>query len=453
MSTRSVASVPPSVSLQPEFVLANSVAVAEPGWLWPNWIPLGKLTVLDGDPGAGKSMVLADLAARVSSGGVMPDGSQGASGAVLLVTSESPTDAICPRLRAAGADLSKVTILRAMRAGNKRLPLVLPRDLEHLEELIVLTEAKLLILDPFLTFVPGDVPRTLQRLALLAETTGCAIVLARPLAKGKCREPLYRGAGPLAIIETARSALLVARDPEVPARRVLAPYKSNAAKLPSALCFHVQDAPHGSAKLAWGRESPWRVEQLLDPPAAAEEQSVFNDACRLLEQVALVRPVPVELARREAKRLGISDMTLRRAKQALGLRSRRQGFGEEGQWYWYRPDDPVGHSWTTTHSLEKAFQTQYRDRRPGDPVTWPNDPAKRPDFSKPETQELIATLESRAKAKRRRLVVQSLEDFARGVKPVERLCENAGETAKTTAAARNGVNGNGRIRASEARAG
>jgi putative DNA primase/helicase len=389
--------------LEPEFFTADSVTPVPTAWLWTNWIPLGKLTVIDGDPDAGKSLFLADLAARVSAGGVMPDGSQGVGGAVLLVTEETPRDAVTPRLQAAGADLSKVTILRSMRTRRKREPLLLPRDLEHLEELVLLTEAKLVILDPFLSLLKGDVAQTLRRLAFLAEDAGCAIVLARHLAKGKCREPLYRGAGPQAIVTAARAALLVARDPELPETRVLAAYKNTLAPLPAARSFTLRknEAPpeggttNTAVKIIWGDESEWTAEQLLSPKAAEQEQTLFNDACRMLEQVAMVRPVPVEGIRKEARQLGISNVTLRRAKEALGLRSRRQGFGGQGEWYWYRPDDPVVHVWADSHSLEKAFQTQYRDRRPGDPHSWPQDKTKGLDPHEPGSPLKAAQMEAR----------------------------------------------------------
>src|SRR5438874_8884336 len=93
-------------------------------WLWPNWLPLGRVAILDGDPGLGKSTLLFDLAARVSKDGVMPDGTQGASGSVLIVNAEDdPEDTIKPRLVAAGADLSRVFHVNEVGPAGARRPL------------------------------------------------------------------------------------------------------------------------------------------------------------------------------------------------------------------------------------------------------------------------------------------------------------------------------------------
>src|ERR1700741_41148 len=87
----------------------SHVRKRETAWLWPGWLPLGKVAILDGDPGLGKSTLLFDLAARVSKDGIMPDGTQGTSGSVLIVNAEDDhEDTIKPRLVAAGADLARV---------------------------------------------------------------------------------------------------------------------------------------------------------------------------------------------------------------------------------------------------------------------------------------------------------------------------------------------------------
>ncbi len=104
-------------------------------WLWPLWVPLGKVTILDGDPGLGKSTLLLDLAARVSTNGVMPDASFGATGSVVIMSAEdAPEDTILPRLELAGADLSKVHFLDDMTdvLGDPRPPEV-PGDLKEIE--------------------------------------------------------------------------------------------------------------------------------------------------------------------------------------------------------------------------------------------------------------------------------------------------------------------------------
>src|SRR5262245_13040316 len=112
----------PATTFEPMLIQIAEVASRSPLWLWPGMIPAGKLTVLDGDPGVGKSLCAIDLAARVSRDGVMPDGSTGLDGEVLLVTDETIGDTVRPHLEAASADLNRVSVLRAVCEGKKEVP-------------------------------------------------------------------------------------------------------------------------------------------------------------------------------------------------------------------------------------------------------------------------------------------------------------------------------------------
>ena len=363
-----------AANLTPRCISLRDVASRAPEWLWPRWIPAGKLTVLDGDPDAGKSLFLIDLAARVSTTGVMPDGSAGMEGNVILVTDDSIADVVRPRLEAAGANLDRVTVLRTVHAVDREEPFVLPRDLAALRELVVARQARLLILDPFVAFLAGDVTQTLRRLAQLAVDTGCAVVMARHLAKGKSKQPLYRGAGPLAIIAAARAALLLTRHPEDAERRVLAPYKNTLGKLAKGWTFTLE-APsragnqadqkpsrdelsraghqadqkpltdvRGSASceavaVVWGEAVPLTASQLLAPREAPDPVEL-DEAKQLLNAMLDQGPVKVEEARREAVDLGIGGWALRKAKEMLSLQSLRRGFGTMGIWYWERPAEP-----------------------------------------------------------------------------------------------------------------
>jgi hypothetical protein len=349
----------PKPSFEPFFVPLEQVVSREPRWLWPNLIPAGKLTVLDGDPSAGKSILAVDLAARVSKDGLMPDGSTGLEGEVILVTNEPIADAVLPRLKTAGANIQRIKVLPVVRDGERKLPLLLPRDLPVLRTLLDGGRVKLLVIDPFLSFLGGDVTQTLRQLGDLADETGCAILLVRHLARGKVKEPLYRGAGPMAIIAAARSALLLARHPDDPECRVLVPYKNSLGKLAQGRTFTIEepsrareqaveqpltdvrgpDAPgvHG-ANVVWGEVCPLTAPQLLAPREAADPGEL-KEATHLLEEMLASGPVEVVQARQEASKLGITDWALRKAKEVLGLRSMRQGFGPFGIWHWLRPQE------------------------------------------------------------------------------------------------------------------
>lgn len=217
-------------------------------WLWRGRIPLGAITLLDGDPGLGKSLLTLDLAARVSTGREMPDGTPGVEGEgpqrVLLFSAEDdPARTILPRLRAAGADLDLVELGQGawtQRTGKKSLEhrnFLLPRDVEVLQwKLEEDSNPLLVIIDPLMAFLEGrvnswrdqDVRAALAPLAKIAQKSWAAIVIVRHLNKAAGASAIYRGGGSIGIIGAARSGLLVAKSPDDPEHeRVLASVKSN----------------------------------------------------------------------------------------------------------------------------------------------------------------------------------------------------------------------------------
>ncbi len=147
-------------------------------WLWDRRIPLGKVTMLDGDPGRAKSTILYDLAARVTVGGELPDGQALETGGALIVSMEDgAADTILPRFLAAGGDPTRAKIIGA---GDSR---ILPDDVNKLERAIRETGARFVAIDPVMSFLADNVNtnsdqqvrRALQPLVDLAETTGAAV--------------------------------------------------------------------------------------------------------------------------------------------------------------------------------------------------------------------------------------------------------------------------------------
>ncbi|HEV3116195.1 MAG TPA: AAA family ATPase [Gemmataceae bacterium] len=331
----------------PRIIVLDEVQTSAARWLWPGWIPLGKLTVLDGDPGLGKSTLLLDLAARVTRGLAMPDGSAGMSGGVTLLTAEdSLGDTVRPRLEAAGADLARVRSLSAVgdADGGDRPPTI-PRDIDILRRMIQETGSRLLILDPFLAYLSGgvdgcneqDVRRCLHRLAELAEATGCAVVLLRHLNKLSGGKAIYRGAGSIGIIAAARSGLLVARDPDSEDHRVLACTKSNLTAMPVSLRFFLEGAAQSVCRLIWHGNSLYQADELIAQTEAIEERCLVNDAARFLSGLLSEGPVSAEECLRQARAVGIREKTLRRAKSRLRIRSIRDGDGVLSHWLWGLP--------------------------------------------------------------------------------------------------------------------
>lgn len=258
----------------------------EVDWLWPARIPCGAVTLLDGDPGLGKSWLTLDLAARVSRGAPMPAEWAGAShpvGSVLLLSAEDDLgNTIRPRLEALGADLERITAWEEVRQGNTTRPPTLPEDLPLLGKCIRdLGNCRLVVLDPLMAYLSGevdshkdsDVRRVMYELRRLAEEHQVAIVIVRHLNKlVNVSDPLYRGGGSIGIIGAARSALIVGLHPEDDSQRVLARTKGNLCAEPDALAYTIAAKEDGSAALDWQGAVDLGASDLLSRRAADQKQ-------------------------------------------------------------------------------------------------------------------------------------------------------------------------------------
>ena len=251
-------------------------------WLWHKRIPLGKITILDGDPGIGKSLIAINIAACVSAGLPMPDGDPGIKGAVILIAPEdSPADTIKPRLEAIGGNSAQILIIDTIerfdtkRMGIVNYPFSLSRDLQDLEMTIKRRKAKLVILDPLMAVLGQEVSATndqnirevLTPLAQIAERTGCAILIIRHLNKGSSTNAPYRGAGSIGIIGAARMGLIAVRDPNDEQMCILATSKNNLSKHASHLKYQIVENELNIPYIQWLGVIHETVSNLLRPPA------------------------------------------------------------------------------------------------------------------------------------------------------------------------------------------
>jgi hypothetical protein len=235
-------------------------------WLWPGRIPLGKLTVVEGDPAVGKSTLTLVLAARVTTGSGWPDGQPGTGAAsVLLLSAEDGlADTIRPRLEAAGADLDRVVAWgKEWDQGDVQWhlrPVVFPTDLSGLERRIHRDRARLVVVDVLVAYLSDRIDShkdqavrvLLSRLAEVAERTRAAIIMLRHLNKSGTGPAIYRGGGSIGIIGAARAGYQVIRDGDDPNRRLFACVKLNLAPEPPTLAYQLIAVPDlGVARVGW----------------------------------------------------------------------------------------------------------------------------------------------------------------------------------------------------------
>ena len=316
-------------------------------WVWPGYLAAGKLTLIDGDPSQGKSLLTLDLAARLTTGREWPDG-QNASApqpVILFAGEDGIQDTVQPRLRAAGADLSQIHILGAPSAfGGSGCTPRLPEDCELVRDMLRDTGSRLLIVDPLFAFLgrgrsAGNdalIREVLTPLARLAEESGAAVLMTRHLTKGLGRHAIYRGSGSIALIGMARTAFLVANAPEDADMHVLACTKNNLAAQPPSLGYRIVAAPDGQPRLTW----IGRVEVTADDLVSNANYSVgeaLADAIVFLEQLLRDGSCPSEEAYRQARAAGIAERTLRRAKNQLGIVSEQQWNDDKRVWHWRLP--------------------------------------------------------------------------------------------------------------------
>jgi hypothetical protein len=323
----------PLASVEPETV----------SWLWPRWIARGKLHVLDGDPGVGKSTLTIAFAAALSLAAPFPDGCiPGAAGVSVLSTAEDGlADTVRPRLDAAGGDPSRVF------AFTLEVPLdAFPSGLESLEREILLRDADLVVIDPIMAHLDSsvnshrdqDVRAVLRELAAIAGRTNAAIVLVRHLNKAAGGPAIYRGGGSIGIGGAARVVMLAAADPDEEGRFVLAPVKNNLAPLPSAIAYRIAGDSNANAagRIEWLGTSDLSAGVLLAAQAATkEDRSAVDEAEEWLRDYLSEGRKEARDVKNDARKAGIKGITLQRASRRLKVLKQKEGFREG--WFWGLP--------------------------------------------------------------------------------------------------------------------
>lgn len=308
-----------------ELAYYSTVTQRSVEWLWYPYIPYGKITLLQGDPGDGKSTFMLHLVARITTKGKLPDGKTfpECQNVIYQCSEDSPADTIKPRLIAAGADCDRVAFISE---ENDELTI----DDRRVEEAIVCTNARLCIFDPIQAYIPPDsdmqnaakMRAVMKRLAGVAERTRCAIVLIGHMTKAASGKNLYRGLGSIDIAAIARSVLMIERDPEDSSIRYMFPVKSSLAYEGCAIRF-MFDRLIGFQFLGTSNYKSAPMSDMDDGSKAQRAERMIRAMLLDGEQVG-------SSVIEHIQGTGISEHTIRLTARKIGVKSFRKGT----KWYW-----------------------------------------------------------------------------------------------------------------------
>ncbi|MCW1994821.1 AAA family ATPase [Bradyrhizobium diazoefficiens] len=343
-------------------------------WVWPGRIPEGKLVLLGGPPGLGKSQLTAFMSATVSNGGHWPcgEGSTLPGDVIFMSAEDGVQDTIIPRLMAAGADRERVHIVSAATKpdGTGRKTFSLKTDVDLLEEMArKIGSVRLIIVDPISAYMGGsdgngnvETREVLEPLADMANRLRIAVVAVTHLNKGGGggnQSALNRFAGSIAFVAAARAAFAVIEDPEDDERRFLLQAKNNLGKKCKGLAFRLEQRLVGDDVMSSNVmfEGDHVSESIDEALSASENRGAKKgqsgggkeDVMQFLRDILSAGPVDVLEVERQAraaalleddKRLNKSKV-FRDARDALGVTSSREGFGPGSRFVLALPDGPL----------------------------------------------------------------------------------------------------------------
>jgi putative DNA primase/helicase len=336
---------------------AAEIAPEKIEWVWPGRLARGKHTCIAGEPGTGKSQLLIAIIAAVTTGREWPCGEGHASlGNVIILSAEDgAADTIVPRLLAAGADLSRVHVVSAVRnADGSRRALNLQHDLDLLERKVAeVGNVALVGVDPVSSYLGktdshknSEVRGVLEPVSEMAERTRVAILSVTHFSKvgaNNTTKALHRFIGSIAFTGAPRAAFAVIEDAEHDGRRLFLHAKNNLVSAPQGLAFRLEqclvDDDILASRILWETEPvPITANEALAAQAAGTEtQTAKADAIEFLRVVLAGGPVPATEVNRMAREHDLTAKAIRSARETLGAKIERDGFGPGSKSLWSLP--------------------------------------------------------------------------------------------------------------------
>lgn len=303
-----------------KLIKMNEVQAEKVSWLWYPYIPYGKITLIQGDPGDGKTTFVLAVAALLTNGKPMPECENAAEPVTVIyqTAEDGLADTIRPRLDEVGADCSRVIVIdeseQALTLSDSRI-----------EQAIIKTQAKLLILDPLQAYLgvevdmhrANEIRPVFKALAGVAERTGCAVVIIGHMNKMNGTKGLYRGLGSIDIAAAVRSILLVGRDKEIENTRIMAHLKSSLAPEGCPIAFEL-DKDNG---FRWVGAYDISVDDLLNGTRSEREPTKEIQAVSLITEMLRDNDLPCNEIYSRLAEHHISRRTAENAKQLAGVRS------------------------------------------------------------------------------------------------------------------------------------
>jgi putative DNA primase/helicase len=325
---------------------AADIEIEKVCWLWEKRIPRGMLTILEGEEGIGKGTLLCALAAAITTGKGLADMVLDGPGNVLWFAAEDTAGAVLkPRWLDAKADVTRIYVDDEAFVFDQR-------GISQVRAECELHHPVLIIIDPIFSYTKGNpseghVARELtNELKAIATQYNSAIILVRHVGKSKgLGDPRAAGLYSIEWRAAARSVLLAGCDPDNKQRRGLFHTKHNQSAQAEPIGYDIQPdaAALSGAKFYWTGHTDLTPREILSSPQStkseeSEEKNSRADAEDFLMAVLSEAPATFEDIEAEARNAGISIATLRRAKDSLGVKARKSGFGKSGLWYWCLPE-------------------------------------------------------------------------------------------------------------------